>query len=64
VESYDRAALTNRECGHPNWDEPVLAEGQSELGMAEDLNEEFSIASGGKQSVSGRTAEREAADHL
>jgi hypothetical protein len=45
LESHDAAALTNRKCRHPNRNEAVLAEGQSELGMTEDLKEELAIAS-------------------
>ena len=41
----------------------VLAEGQSELGMAEELKEEPSVASRVKQLASGRSAERATADH-
>jgi hypothetical protein len=45
VESYNPAALTNRERSHPNWNQAVPAEGQSELGMTENLKEKLSIAS-------------------
>jgi hypothetical protein len=58
MESYDPAALTNRKRRHPNRNEAVLAEGQSELRMTEDLKEELSIASRVRQLVRGRAAER------
>jgi len=63
VKSYNPAALTNGEGRHPNWNEAVLTEGQSELGMTEDLKEELSIASRVKQLVSRGPAERETAEH-
>ena len=63
VESHNPAALTHRERSHPDWNEAVLPEGQSELRMTEDLKEEFSIASRVKQLVSWRSAERESAEH-
>ena len=46
MESYDPAALTNRERSHPNWNEAVLAEGKTKLGMARDLEEELPVVPG------------------
>jgi hypothetical protein len=63
VESYNPATLANRERCYPDWNEAILAEGQSELGMTEDLKEELSIASRVKQLVDGRSAEWKSAEH-
>jgi hypothetical protein len=63
MKSHNPAALTDRERCYPNWNEAVLAEGQPELGMTENLKEEPSIASRVKQLVSRRPAERESAEH-
>src|ERR1035437_6846420 len=48
-ETDDPAALANGQGSHPDGNEAVLTVGQSELGMAKDLKEEFSISSGVKQ---------------
>ena len=60
-ETDDPAALANGQGGHPDWNEAVLTVGQSELGMAKDLKEEFSISSGVKQLISRKSAEGKSA---
>jgi hypothetical protein len=44
-EAHHAAALANGHSRHPNGNEPVLAVGQSELGVTEHLKEELSISS-------------------
>ena len=60
-ETDNAAALANGQGGHPDGNEAVLTIGQSELGMAKDLKEKFSIFSGVKQLISRRSAEGKSA---
>jgi hypothetical protein len=60
-EAHDPAALPNGDGRYPDWNEPILAVGQSELGMAEHLKEELSISPCVKRLVGRESAERESA---
>ena len=40
---HDPAALANGNGGHPDWNEPVVAEGESELRMDNELKGDFAI---------------------
>jgi hypothetical protein len=44
-DGYDTALFANGNCRYPEWNEPVLAAWQSELGMTEDLKEKPSVSS-------------------
>jgi len=60
-EAHDPAALPNGKGGYPDRNEAVLTIGESKLGMAKHLKEEFSISSGVKQLISGKSAEGKSA---
>ena len=53
----DRAAhLPEGECRHPNRNKAVLPEGQTEVGMSDDMKEEISVAAHVKELMLGERA--------
>jgi hypothetical protein len=53
--------LPQSEGGHPDGDEPVLAEWKSEVGMRYDVKRKFAVASAMHEFCGGWAAKREAA---
>jgi hypothetical protein len=55
--------LPQGECGHPDGDEAVLAEAQSEVGMGNDVQKEFAVAPTMDEFCGGRATKREPAQY-
>ena len=51
--------LPQGERGHPDGDEPVLAEGQPVVGMGDDVEREFAVATAMNELRGGRPPKRE-----
>lgn len=55
--------LADSERGHPDRNQSILAEGQAEFGMADDLKEEMAVAARMQSLVSGRPTQWDTAEN-
>jgi hypothetical protein len=62
VKVDDATLLLHGESGHPNGDQPILAEGQAKLGVRRDLQKELSVPSCMGQLTRLGAAERQATE--
>ena len=62
-ETYGAALLPEREGGNPDRDEAILAEGQAEVGMTYDVEEEVSVAVLVAELIFRQRPERDAAQY-
>jgi hypothetical protein len=62
IKADDTAFLLHGEGGHPDGDQPVLAERQAELRMSRNLEKEPPVPSGVDHLIGSRTAERRATE--
>ena len=62
-ETYGAALLPEREGGNPDRDEAILAEGQAEVGMTYDVEEEISVAALVAELIFRQRPERDAAQY-
>jgi hypothetical protein len=60
---HGTALLPEREGGNPDGDEAILAKGQTEIGMADNVKEEFSIAPSMNELILGQGTQGNAAEH-
>jgi len=57
------ALLPDRERRDPNWNEPILPKGQSEIGMSLDLKNEFPVSPRVQKCAFRRSSKRKTAQH-